>query len=610
MKMNTKRFTIYAALLGFIMAFAACQPEEFSLGTIISKENLKYSITQNASDPNMVILESQTPGVTPLWVTPAGRSTKIKDTVKIAFPGDYKFVYGVESAGGFVQADTMVISITTTNLSYVDDPLWNMLTGGVGNSKTWILDNGKLGLAPGPLSYADPSVTQEWGNYTPNWEPSGSDVSATDQDYAAEMTFDLIGGPHLTSYKPNEEDVTENGVFDFNVDNHTLSTTDATIIRLAGFKDNAENWTTGIKVLELTEDQLRIAIMRTNDEGPWYYIFNYVSKEYADNYVPSAEPEPPYSGNPNSDLTTSVSTSKTWVVDLNYPYNWHNLAGNELNEVATTADQPEGFTFTTWTPPYDEAAFSAVSMTMTKGGDSDGTYEITIGSDTYNGNYTIDEKNNIDFGQPITFFSGVGGWLTFGTTAKNTLRIIKTEKDLTGNIKGIWLGQRSSTKDEYLSLHLAASSSGGGSNEPQGTEIAFDNAKLDFGDLEGKGNLRLELYNAWGVTANDPPLDAASVVFSNRIAVTFTLQGITLNDGSAGSYPANIGFADADWSAQYWGGGDGDVSVTGDGTYTVWAEPGVDSEGLTVFVIDIVRLYTDISDMSTVTATIDKVVTY
>ena len=213
MKTNKKNFKLYAALLGFILALAACQPKEFNLGTMISKNDLKYSITQDANDPNTVILESQTPGMTPLWVTPAGRSTKIKDTVKIAFPGDYQFVYGVESAGGFVQADTMVITITTTNLSYVDNPLWNMLTGGVGESKTWILDNGKYGMAPGPLSYADPSVTQEWGNYTPNWEPDGNTTGATAEDYAATMTFDLIGGPHLTSYKPNEDGVTENGVF-------------------------------------------------------------------------------------------------------------------------------------------------------------------------------------------------------------------------------------------------------------------------------------------------------------------------------------------------------------------------------------------------------------
>ncbi|HKJ41867.1 MAG TPA: hypothetical protein VKA27_07210, partial [Sunxiuqinia sp.] len=88
--MNTKRFKLYAALLGLILAFAACQPEEFNMGKILSKEDLKYSITQDANDPNMVILESQTPGVTPLWVTPTGRSTNVKDTVKIAFAGDYK----------------------------------------------------------------------------------------------------------------------------------------------------------------------------------------------------------------------------------------------------------------------------------------------------------------------------------------------------------------------------------------------------------------------------------------------------------------------------------------------------------------------------------------
>ncbi|WP_339917159.1 hypothetical protein [Yeosuana marina] len=77
---------------------------------------------------------------------------------------------------------------------------------------------------------------------------------------------------------------------------------------------------------------------------------------------------------------------------------------------------------------------------------------------------------------------------------------------------------------------LDNATSGGGSGSV-GTEIAFDNSKLDVGDLEGNGNLRLELYNDYGSTAADPGLNKSDLTFSSSIEVTFTLGGITLNTG-------------------------------------------------------------------------------
>ncbi|HEY4789343.1 MAG TPA: hypothetical protein VIH57_25005, partial [Bacteroidales bacterium] len=134
------KFKIVYIFLGIALLFTACTPKEYGLGGLIEKSALKYSITQDATDPNMVILKSMTPGFTPQWITPQGRSIRVQDTVRIAFPGTYKFIYGVESDGGLVQGDTVTLDITTTNLSYVNDPLWTMICGGVGNEKTWLLD--------------------------------------------------------------------------------------------------------------------------------------------------------------------------------------------------------------------------------------------------------------------------------------------------------------------------------------------------------------------------------------------------------------------------------------------------------------------------------------
>ncbi|HHU57743.1 MAG TPA: hypothetical protein GXZ39_05545, partial [Bacteroidales bacterium] len=129
--------TTKAVLAVGAMLFTACQPDEYELGDLLKKEELKYSITQDASDPNAIVLQAQNPGHQPFWITPMGRSTLAQDTVRIPFEGEYSFVYGVISAGGVVQADTFKLNLTTTNLNYVNDPLWTLLSGGVGEEKTW-----------------------------------------------------------------------------------------------------------------------------------------------------------------------------------------------------------------------------------------------------------------------------------------------------------------------------------------------------------------------------------------------------------------------------------------------------------------------------------------
>ena len=98
-------------------------------------------------------------------------------------------------------------------------------------------------------------------------------------------------------------------------------------------------------------------------------------------------------------------------------------------------------------------------MSLTKDDDAGGSYVITTATDTYEGTYTVNENNEIDFGQSISFFAGVGGWLNFGTTDANTLRIIMAE-ETAGAVTGIWLGQKAADKPEYLSIHLKATGGG------------------------------------------------------------------------------------------------------------------------------------------------------
>ena len=535
--MNTKRFKLYAALLGLILAFAACQPEEFNMGKILSKEDLKYSITQNADDPNMIILESLTPGMTPLWVTPMGRSTRVKDTVKIAFEGTYKFVYGVQSAGGFVQADTVTIVLEQNNLSYVNDPLWINLTGGVGNEKTWVADNGNYGLAPGAMSYADPSGTVEFNDFTPNWEPQGNANASSDADmgWGSTMTFSLKGGAFMTTNKLNEGGKQENGTFFLNVDNHTLSTTDATILRADNYIANADNWTKDIKVLTLTDNQLRIAIMRTNSEGAWWYIWNYVSKDYADNYVPEDQPDPNFDFGVDQGDLLAVTNTKTWSLSSDTPFDWANLSGGLLNGWQSINDYPD---WAGYNSTY-ASSVAACQISFT----SDGTVK-TIDNDGVEaeGTWELDAATNTVTFTDITPSFKMGSWAVATTTAENQWKIVKVAKTF-NTVTDIWFGQRSTDKDEYFVFHFVLGtgsvapdpeavmrkllSDGSTQSWSMDTIVPFSWGRNDTHDLD-----YTDAVPDWAGYTDPSTVAQVRLAFSNDGSVTYTGNDGTVQAGT------------------------------------------------------------------------------
>lgn len=66
------------------------------------------------------------------------------------------------------------------------------------------------------------------------------------------------------------------------------------------------------------------------------------------------------------------------------------------------------------------------------------------------------------------------------------------------------------------------------------TEVAVDSSKIFFGDIEGNGKLRIELYNEYGDTKADAPLKVSDIYFNEGLNVTFTISGIDaiLNGGN------------------------------------------------------------------------------
>ena len=148
--------------------------------------------------------------------------------------------------------------------------------------------------------------------------------------------------------------------------------------------------------------------------------------------------------------------------------------------------------------------------------------------------------------------------------------------------------------------------------KPFAKVIVPDSSKLNIGDLEGNGRIRIEIYNEFGQTKNDPGVDISQINFSNSMAVTFTVKGINdnLKEGAASSFKAGLEFADASWDPSYWSNFSNqkyDAVVTGDGTYTVWMETASDVEGAVVFCIDIDGLGAALADAGKIQATVDKI---
>jgi len=272
-------FKILYPLLGVILLFSACTPDTYKLGALANKSDLKFTVAPSSTNPNDIVLTSLTPNVTPQWVTPFGNSTRVKDTVNIPFPGTYTIKYGIESAGGFVQADSVIVTINTLDKNTVSTPMWVNLAGGYGKSKTWVLDldaNGASKFFSGPLYYAGPNYSWEWDAGWADWiMPKG--------DYGT-MTFDLMGDAHFSSNNkliPALGSAT--GKFMLYPATSQLQTFGAQFIHDGGDTGKrVVDWNAKVLIKSLTENTMQI--VEVGDKGTVWLIYNYVSKDYYDSH--------------------------------------------------------------------------------------------------------------------------------------------------------------------------------------------------------------------------------------------------------------------------------------------------------------------------------------
>lgn len=591
---------IYITCLTVIMGLlTACTPEsyelaekEFTADDLV--ENIAFSITHDTENPNIIYLKSLlSSSYQVCWEHPQGRTQGSEVTLQIPFEGEYEVKFGVQTRGGLVYSNPTKFTVDDFCADFVTDDLWTYLTGGVNNSKVWIFDNGNYGYAAGEMTYADPSTTVEWNNWTANWDP-GKGHTGDDQIWNSTMTFNLQGGANVEIFNSSDQ-TTTSGTFMLNTDSHTITFTDCELLHTPSWSSRSTNWRLDLKLLELDENHMRIGVMRDNSEGPWWLIWNYVSKEYADNYIPEDQPDPePSLPDGWEDMVSEVVTNKIkWTMSPDVPFDWANLDGSLMNNF-TAGNYPD------WATLVED--LENLSMTLDS---KEMTYEFAMpDGTTSSGTYTLDEKGIYSFSEAVPTYLIGGDNIMFSADANNQLRILSIES-AGGKVMGMWVGARSSEpgKKEYVAYHFLPNS-GGGSNTPEMTEIAVDNSKLVCGNLEKeKNNFRIELYNTYGTTAQNSPFDPNSIVFDYSMELTFTISGLT-GIAVTKEYDAALMLTGKDWFPNY--SGTSDVKIQGNGTYTIKMKPTAKYNGVIVFVIDILDMFSDIEAPESVNVTIDS----
>ena len=121
---------------------------------------------------------------------------------------------------------------------------------------------------------------------------------------------------------------------------------------------------------------------------------------------------------------------------------------------------------------------------------------------------------------------------------------------------------------------------------------------------------RVEIYNEYGATKENPGVDLNELNFSDKMIINFNIEGIdgNLKAEASSSYKADISYAAGGWNPSYWGGGDGFATVTGNGEYTVSISLGQQASGAVVWTIELYDLWKDLENPELVKVTINSII--
>ncbi len=560
----------FLAAAGVMMFATACSDDDYKLDdATVTPEQLvpdeAFAVVPDADNPNVIHLISKMKGVTPLWETPQGRSQESEYTIDLPFAGDYEVTFGVMTKAGPVYGNPYTFNVPQNDFSMLSDPIWTNLAGGVdeagnGNPKKWVPMDRSYGVGYGssPMMYLDPDHVNNDGvenkdlligseNWAPNWDPGFQSwlIPADDPYMESYMVFglDAVKGCTLTEMRKTAsgEEVVE-GTFTLNISDPkrpTITFNGGTYaMHNAGMDGTCSNYTQDIKILECTPYVLQFATMRTNSEGPWWLVWNFVAADVQDGTVTiplgpelieEAAPEYPeykdyYENDILQDLLFRVAGNEVvydaskvvYHLDEEAPYDvlqWNGTGTNGwvAQELYGTIDYP---------------AYS-------------GDFSLTFERDGLKASVVNDTYASYQGGEFLTTFSAAGGKIHFNDevtllqsgnakVAGQDFVVFRCNTD-----DGLQIGAPCGTDqngvvNRYLVLNLVPEPVGGAVSGP--TVLPFKNENIaGVMNVEGGNYLRIPLYNPWaGKDDSVWPVDPNLLKLKKNqvLTVKMTISGI------------------------------------------------------------------------------------
>lgn len=589
---------INTCMVAAALLFAACSPDEYSLDKPdLQPEDLvagvAFSVT--VDETNTVTLKSLLPeNYNCFWTQPNGRSQGNEVKIQLPFAGTYEVKFGVDTRGGIVYSEPYQFELTTNNMSLLENPLYEYLTGGVGKSKTWVPvdQNYGVGNCTGPMMYCNPDDVLNDGSgstdiainhMVPNWDPGFQSwlIPADNAYMDSYMTFSLddVNGCSITEYRGesgvrfSSTGTTLNGKFNLNVSdkNHPkLSFTDTYLLHHIGADEMCENYTTDLYITELTPYFLQVATMRTNSEGSWWIIWNFIAKDVQDGIVTIPTDDPGYV-NPAKPVLPEIDdlATKIFTTDINgvsyqgeamtflasdeaaYDWMWWNGGTSAWESVVN------GNYGSAWAPKWGD---DIADMELTFAKKKDGTYTYSVGEQS--GSLEI-KDGKLVFDKAVTLFTVNGDERTVELTGKEW-QVLKCDPGSEFVIGVPDATDGDGNVNTYLVANLTYKAVGGGQTGP--VTVPFDASKANNYIQEDK-YFRCELYNPWGSGNN--AIDPANVKLkkNQKINVTVKLSGFTFEKEAKMVLCCNRG-EEQGWEPDCFNYSRA-ITVNGDGSYTV-----------------------------------------